>query len=488
MPELNLIDTQTAGGAVGRIRSPYLMTEQSGAGYGDTAGNGYLEYGTGTPGSLPFRVDQAGNVTAAGLNFSGTFSASSLTSSGSISAAGTIYASALAATGSLGLYLGNMVILAPSGDHTGATDTTAVNTALSAGNPVYLLPGTFYQNAAWQVTQSSTGIVGSGANATSIAYAAGGSMSAQIAVGGTAVIQNCVLGGFQVFGGSLSGHNIQWRAKSSILRTVTLQASQNDGLHLDPNTIGSSISDNVMFDISVIHPGGNGFYQDTHVNDSDYYSMTLDGGTSGDTVAGGSIGINVTGGANNRFFGCHPFLFASGGVNLSGLGNNFFGGEFESNGSGTLTADLIITNAHECSVVGVNFYDHANPSPPSSHILMNGTGSGKVNIAECTWREDTYNVPAFAINSNGSNSVKIHDCPGYNPVGSFGTVGLVGSGNSVTNAFNVDCTVYLTGGTVTGVMTGGGSVSLASGTFRVAAGGTLALNYTGSPVMTWMGD
>lgn len=66
MAELNIVDTG-AGGAQGQIVTPYLQTLVPGYSYG--MGNGYLEFGSGTPGSLPFRVDQAGNVT--GASFTG---------------------------------------------------------------------------------------------------------------------------------------------------------------------------------------------------------------------------------------------------------------------------------------------------------------------------------------------------------------------------------------------------------------------------------
>lgn len=132
MPELNLVDTQAAGGAVGRIRSPYLGLEQAGYGYGDLSGTGYMEYGTGTPGSLPFRVDSAGNVTAASIN--------------------------------------SVTAILPSGDTTGATDTAAIQAALNTAGPstsvngpqVVLGPGIFYLNATLNPTITGSSLVGSG--------------------------------------------------------------------------------------------------------------------------------------------------------------------------------------------------------------------------------------------------------------------------------------------------------------------------------------
>jgi len=72
MPELNFIstDAQDTTGSKGLVQQPYLATTTPGYNYGGAGqptGDGFLEYGTGTPGSLPFRVDQAGNVTAASI-------------------------------------------------------------------------------------------------------------------------------------------------------------------------------------------------------------------------------------------------------------------------------------------------------------------------------------------------------------------------------------------------------------------------------------
>jgi hypothetical protein len=75
MPELNFYATDAADaeGAAGQVLQPQYSTVVPGYNYGDgntPGGNGFMEFGSGTPGSLPFRVDQAGNVTA--NNFTGT--------------------------------------------------------------------------------------------------------------------------------------------------------------------------------------------------------------------------------------------------------------------------------------------------------------------------------------------------------------------------------------------------------------------------------
>ena len=76
MPELNFVSTSAGDpdGADGQQLQPYCFTGKPGQNYGGAEGNGqllptgdgFMEYGSGTPGSLPFQVDEDGNVTTTG--------------------------------------------------------------------------------------------------------------------------------------------------------------------------------------------------------------------------------------------------------------------------------------------------------------------------------------------------------------------------------------------------------------------------------------
>lgn len=70
--QLNLVNTSAAdgGGTEGLIQTPILNPVAAGYNYGFT--DGFMEYGAGTPGSLPFKVDEHGNVTAAAVNNAST--------------------------------------------------------------------------------------------------------------------------------------------------------------------------------------------------------------------------------------------------------------------------------------------------------------------------------------------------------------------------------------------------------------------------------
>ena len=76
MPELNFVSTNATDttGAKGLVQQPALNTALNGYSYGGAAqpaGDGFMEYGSGTPGSLPFRVDQDGTVTTGHLAVNG---------------------------------------------------------------------------------------------------------------------------------------------------------------------------------------------------------------------------------------------------------------------------------------------------------------------------------------------------------------------------------------------------------------------------------
>lgn len=70
----NLVDTSAAsgGGTEGEVDTLLYTPLIPGFNYGGATG--FLEFGAGAPGSLPFRVDDAGNVTTSGVVAGGTLS------------------------------------------------------------------------------------------------------------------------------------------------------------------------------------------------------------------------------------------------------------------------------------------------------------------------------------------------------------------------------------------------------------------------------
>lgn len=98
-------------------------------------------------------------------------------------------------------------------------------------------------------------------------------------------------------------------------------------------------------------------------------------------------------------------------------------------------------------------------------------------------------VIAANVPFNMVNTWEVTDCPGYNPRGYSVTQPAVpASGVSQTNTTGVDCTVFVTGGTVTAIAIGGTNTGLTSGSFRVPVGQTINLTYSAAPTWTWFGD
>src|ERR1700677_2203320 len=66
--QLNLVSTSAAdgGGTEGLIQTPLLQSVNAPSGFNYGFADGFMEYGSGTAGSLPFKVDDQGNITTTG--------------------------------------------------------------------------------------------------------------------------------------------------------------------------------------------------------------------------------------------------------------------------------------------------------------------------------------------------------------------------------------------------------------------------------------
>lgn len=177
MAELNIVDTGP-GGVEGRILTPYLQDLVRGYSFG--TGKGYLEFGSGTPGSLPFRVDQDGNVTANSVT-------------GAVS----------------GVDWLNVTAAQYGADPTGAQDSTAaIQAALNqiianGGGVVYLPTGnykilgglTYASNVPLRITgdgpqSSNIRMANPGTSSTYLSITQTGSFGQQLGNDGTVIIEN----------------------------------------------------------------------------------------------------------------------------------------------------------------------------------------------------------------------------------------------------------------------------------------------------------
>lgn len=222
MPELNLVDTQGAGGTVGRIRTIPKETVTPGYSYGGAGG--YVEYGSGTAGSLPFRVDQSGNITAKSVNVS----------------AG--------------------VGLQPSGDTTGATDLANINALVNLAGVAYLGKGTFYINGPITLA-SAANVIGAGMNATIINQVSTTSH------------------------GLYSADNYRF-GEIRDLQLVGPSSGSGDGIHLDKVTAGPASV--LMSNVFVLHFGGHGVYMNTPITSTLIGVRSQNNGGDGFHTVGGT--------------------------------------------------------------------------------------------------------------------------------------------------------------------------------------------------------
>lgn len=93
-----------------------------------------------------------------------------------------------------------------------------------------------------------------------------------------------------------------------------------------------------------------------------------------------------------------------------------------------------------------------------------------------------------AITGDYSHSTnRVRDNLGLDPKGTLGPPTVPASTTAYTNAYGHDCTVYVTGGTVTAIAVGGTATGMTSGPISVPAGQTITLTYSSAPTWTWFG-
>lgn len=377
------------------------------------------------------------------------------------------------------------VAIFPSGDNSGVTDLANVENALANEQFVWAAPGVFNVNGGMTGVQTDQTFVGSGLHTTSFAYKGTVGVPAMLDVGPSAVVQNTTIGGFQLFGNAYCGHGLRYRSAISVLRDVISQnmigdASHGTGVladafHLDPATLATSINEINWENFYAIKPTNYGFFHD-NVNDSNFYSYTGNGG--GTSTLGGNQGLYASAGADNRWYGAHCYLWTNGGAHDSGTSHSYLAGEMESNG----TADFIFDASHHAVVTQMAFYDHANSTPPTQHILVENS-SGHLDVGDCDYRLDTYTVPNFQTTQTGS-SAWFHDNRNYNPVGFLASQPTYVAGTALQNPNPGPSRVFVAG--TTAVAIGGTPTGLVSGTFVLGYNETITPSGAGGS-WTWFG-
>lgn len=78
--------------------------------------------------------------------------------------------------------------------------------------------------------------------------------------------------------------------------------------------------------------------------------------------------------------------------------------------------------------------------------------------------------------------------PGGNTTSYISQPAVPSSNTAYRNAFGVDCTVYVTGGTVSSIKVGDLTTGVTSGAFRVPAYSSININYSAAPTWEWIGE
>lgn len=92
------------------------------------------------------------------------------------------------------------------------------------------------------------------------------------------------------------------------------------------------------------------------------------------------------------------------------------------------------------------------------------------------------------IGGTAPTQLRLRDNKGLNPFGNITAPAIPATTVAYTNTLGYDCTVHVTGGTVTVIAIGGTATGFTSGTFRVPVGQTITLTYSVAPTWKWFGD
>lgn len=375
-------------------------------------------------------------------------------------------------------------------------DTAAITNAISAGladgGVVVLPPGTYNSNG-----QTVT------LNGKRLKISGSGQSAELVSTATTSATDTSCL---SIVGGNTIGGD--WIEISDL----QLKGSSTSGFGVDLSNVSQSALTNLRVNGFVAGSGwGVGLNMGTYtfscvvtnpvITDCAYAAIMMQGSANANVILGGWLYNNPSGSFALRIFSSNGnrvigTIFQGvannqGGVELSGQNNSLIGCWLEDNDQAIYAnePDSIIDG---CFFSG-NGTDIAVQSGSSNLLVRNchfattpsitlAAGSTNTIFENCTGL-----ALADIVDSSGG-SFKLINNPGVNPVGSLGAVTMPASGTAYTNSFGVDATVYVEGGTVTGVAVGGTATGAIAGAFRVAAGQAITLTYSAAPTWVWLGD
>lgn len=226
--------------------------------------------------------------------------------------------------------------------------------------------------------------------------------------------------------------------------------------------------------------------------------LTIESGHIGYYQNAGNVGVKLQN-LNNRVLGV-SFDYCDTSVVCAFAGrNHIIGCQFDRG----WTRFIYLESAASCVVTG-NFFGVRSGAGPEA-IRVDGANNDKSVITGNSVQTasgwplfvqeyaSTAGVNTYADNDTGGLSITLktgiaRGNHGYNPIGSIAAPAIPATTVAYTNAFGVDATVHVTGGTVTAIAIGGVATGLTAGSFRIPAGQTITLTYSVAPTWTWYGD
>jgi hypothetical protein len=203
------------------------------------------------------------------------------------------------------------------------------------------------------------------------------------------------------------------------------------------------------------------------------------------------LGIRVQNATQTRVVGCTFDGVGGDGVWIAGTDCVVTGCEFTSVGDQAATAG-IFAGVHlefgtaRCIVTNNNLSSSSTNGKTGYLIREESTGGSGSNLIANNALRVNGTIAVAKLATAGTASIVTGNI-GYNPVGALGPPAVPTSTTVFTNPYNVECRVYVSGGTVTVIALDGQATGLTTGGFVVAAGGTITLTYSVAPTWVWIG-
>ena len=292
------------------------------------------------------------------------------------------------------------------------------------------------------------------------------------------------------------GIGINGQGTGTIVSGNTVAGSGTIGIAMS-GSVSNTVADNVVTTSA-----------DNGIDIGQSFHMTVIGNTVNGALSG--LDMDMAGAAagtycGNSFVANTLLACTDAGITLTS-NNGVVGCVVQGNTIDTPTSGGIwLTNIGRTVVNGNVVYNSPNgvALTGASHLtvseneFLDDRGGSSVLVAVhynsgCSYNTFTGNDFSLvhAITSGGIPATDIYrGNPGYNPVGHAVAQPVVPSTTvAATNTTNVDCTVFVNGGTVTVVAIGGSTTGQVAGAFRVPAGQTITLTYSIAPTWQWFGD